>query len=490
MRNKFVYIAASTLLALSSCKSYLSEEPKKQTSIQNVEQLEALINNPNTRETNITAGYSTDDTEIPAETYKTNVSRFTIDYLYYYTFETKIIEGLASDGLWSGEYSKIFTANLVLFYLDKVTGDAATKAALKADAHFLRGYSYWVLANHYCEPYKPGVNDNAPGIPLKKTTSYEEPLERATLKETYDAIMADMEEAKKTPFDDVRDRLRWRVSKKAVNAFLSRYYLFLGDYDKAIENADAALESNTAKLVDFRTIVAGTPATYTNPSVTLNYSELNNWGTSKYYYWEEQYFTRYAYIATQWWVPSQSLMDLYDQDNDLRFKWFFIANGGRRFSVVTPATYRYTLLDDGRSVFTGPTRAEVLLNKAEALARKSAQNINAAMAAINALRSMRLETPQNLTAANQDDAIKKVLEERRRELPFAMRWYDIRRFSINDYAADDVTVTRDFFQVNAGSIDINTPKTYTLPVGSKRYALPINGIEIDASRGQIKQNEY
>lgn len=71
-----------------------------------------------------------------------------------------------------------------------------------------------------------------------------------------------------------------------------------------------------------------------------------------------------------------------------------------------------------------------------------------------------------------------------------MRWYDIRRFSINDYAADDVTVTRDFFQVNAGSIDINTPKTYTLPVGSKRYALPINGIEIDASRGQIKQNEY
>jgi len=31
------------------------------------------------------------------------------------------------------------------------------------------------------------------------------------------------------------------------------------------------------------------------------------------------------------------------------------------------------------------------------------------------------------------------------------------------------------------------PKTYTLPVGSKRYAVPINGVELDASKGQMNK---
>src|SRR5690606_20820324 len=120
-----------------------------------------------------------------------------------YTFETDIIEGLASDALWAGEYSKIFKANLILYYLDKVSGDAARKAQLKADAHFLRAYSYWVLANYYCLPYQPGVNDQALGLPLKKTTDYSESLVRASLKETYDFIMEDVAAAQATTTDDV-----------------------------------------------------------------------------------------------------------------------------------------------------------------------------------------------------------------------------------------------------------------------------------------------
>lgn len=478
------------LLSLTSCKKYLGEEPKKQTSIQNLNQLEALLNNPVTRESNTSAAYSTDDCEIPADLYKNNVSRFTIDYMYYYTFETEIITGLAADGLWADEYSKIFKANLVLANVDEVTGDPAAKAITKADAHFLRAYSYWVLANNYCQPYQPGVNDKEQGLPLKKTTLYEESLVRATLKETYDFILADIAEAQKTAIDDVQDKLRWRLSKKAISAFLSRYYLFLGDYDKCLEHTNDALGSTNAKLVDFKTILAGNSNSYTNPVAKLEYSELNDWGTSKYYYWKEQYYTRYAYVATQWFLPSSSLIALYDQTNDLRYKWFMIPNGGRRFSVVTPPAYRYTMFDDGRSLVAGPTVAEMLLNKAEALIRKSEGNIVAALEAVNMLREKRLTNIDPLVATTAADALKKILEERRREIPFAMRWYDIRRFSVNTDPSDDVTVTRNFFQVNLGAIDVNTPKTYTLPVGSRRYAVPINGVEIAASKDQIEQNKY
>lgn len=132
------------------------------------------------------------------------------------------------------------------------------------------------------------------------------------------------------------------------------------------------------------------------------------------------------------------------------------------------------------------TFSEVLLNKAEVLARKG--DFGGAMTVVNILRQKRMSTYIALTATDKDDAIKKVLEERRREMPFAMRWYDIRRFSVNEYPADDVTVTRDFFDVSISGVNVNAPKTYTL--SAKGLLVPINGVEMDASKGQIVQNPY
>lgn len=163
-----------------------------------------------------------------------------------------------------------------------------------------------------------------------------------------------------------------------------------------------------------------------------------------------------------------------------------IPEGNRRFSVISPSAFRYTVFSDGKYLPEGPTVAEVLLNKAEALARKG--DAPGAIAATNLLRAKRMSTYIALGATGTDDAIKKVLEERRRELPFAMRWYDIRRFSVNNYAADDITVTREFFNVSVGATDVSSPKTYTLD--NKRLLVPINGVEIDASKGQIEQNSY
>lgn len=474
---------------LSSCEKYLSEEPKKQVTIQNAEQLDALMNNVNRYETNYAAGYATDDTEIPKDIFAANTTRFTLAYMFYYVLDPEAMATAATDALWNAEYTKILQANLVLFNLDKITGTEQEKNILKADALFIRGYSNWLLVNHYAMPWKPGVNDDAQGIPLKKSIDYAESLERATLKQTYDAILEDITTAASlTPNDDVQDRLRWRVSRKAISAFLSRYYLFLGDYDKTIQYADEALGSSTAKLYDYKTIIAGNSASFTNPVATLTYSELNDWAASKFLFWSEFYYTRYSYIATQWYVPSAGLRSLYDQGNDLRFKWFFIPNGGRRMSVVDANSWRYTVFNDGRYLPSGPTIAEVLLNKAEAMARTD--KWSTALTPVNTLREKRMTTPDPLAASSQDDAIAKVLQERRRELPFAYRFLDIRRFSANNYPADDVTVTRDFWQVNQGGVDVTTPRTYTLEPGSPRYALPITTVEINNSQGALKQNPY
>ncbi|RZM04945.1 MAG: RagB/SusD family nutrient uptake outer membrane protein, partial [Pedobacter sp.] len=194
------------------------------------------------------------------------------------------------------------------------------------------------------------------------------------------------------------------------------------------------------------------------------------------------------WITTQWTIPSTNLLSMYDQSNDLRFLLLMIPNGGRRFNVINPATYRYTYFDDGGFLPSGPTIAEVLLNKAEALARKG--ETVSALDAVNTLRAKRLKTYVALTANNPANALTQILQERRRELPFSYRWGDIRRFGVNETTSDDVTVTHTFYKMGVGSVDLNTIQTYTLPVKSLRYAVPINGVEITASQGQIEQNNY
>ncbi|SMD07476.1 RagB/SusD family nutrient uptake outer membrane protein [Pedobacter nyackensis] len=475
------------LILFAGCKKYLSEEPKKQASIKTVDQLEALVDNA-TDFSNIasqTAAYSTDDTEIPKALYQNNSTAFTIDNLQYYVNSVDGVVAAATDALWSGEFKKIFTANLILENIDQVTGDDVRRQRVKADAYFIRAYSYWVLANYYCAPYS-AANLNALGLPLKKTVNYTESLKRATLQETYDFILSDIAEAQKVTNDDVESLRPWRVSKKAIAAFLSRVYLFRGEYDQSLAQAEIALTTATAKLVDYNTLVPGIPVSYANPAATLKYVEQNDWAASKFLYWSEFYYTRYAYTGAQWFVPSNGLLALYDTQNDLRYKSFMIPNGGRRFSVVTPSAFRYTVFNDGRYIPEGPSFGEVLLNKAEVLARKG--DASGAMNTVNILRQKRMSTYTALTAIDKDDAIKKVLEERRREMPFALRWYDIRRFSVNDYPADNVTVVRDFFEVNLTGVNMNAPKTYTL--SANRLLVPINGVEMDASKGQIAQNPY
>jgi starch-binding outer membrane protein, SusD/RagB family len=484
------------ILSFSGCEKFLEEEPTKQSTIKTADQLEALINNATffaydgNNGTNGSAGYSTDDTEVPLDAYAANpAGKWTIDNLYYYTFKTDEIIGLASDPIWNGEYKKIFTANLILSNVDKVTGDDNLKSELRADAYFIRAYSYWVLVNHFCLPYTTAVkNEPGLGLPLKHTTDYEEPFDRATLQETYDLILADLTEAKKTTKDDVDPTKPWRVNKKSVEAMLSRYYLFLGNYDESLLHTNNALASVNVSLFDYHTIVAGTPQNYTSPVATIVNSEFYDYPAAKYLFWKEFYCPRFSYQSGQWLIPSTALRNLYDQTNDLRFKWLMLPNSNRRFSITSHNLYRYAFFFDGRYIPTGPSVQEMLLNKAEILARKN--DIPGAMAAVNLIRAKRLNVAAPLSATTQAEAIAKVLEERRRELPFSFRWYDIRRFSVNDYPADDVTVTHTFYKVNVGSVDLTSTQTYTLAPGSKRYAVPINGVEIMASKNEIKQNQY
>jgi hypothetical protein len=511
---KYYLSVAVLLLIATGCNDFLSGLPQKSQNspVERVDQLEALMNNPTWRAMYYVAAYSTDDAEFSKALLTAEGKSWSGNTLFYYTVDVQTIPNLTTAGgdpYWADAYANIFKANLTIEHAGKVSGDEASRKRLKAEAHFVRAYYMWEMANTYCLPYAE-ENMDEPGLPRRFSTDMEENYAQMTLKETYAAIDEDIEQALLIDVDGTRQA--WRGSKGAVYAFLSRYYLNRGEYDKVIEYADLALDprymGNTS-LYDYNDFVAGRSLNYTNPTVSVRTCESSDLsiGGNGLVEWQEFYYMRWIYNPYSMFMPSQALINLFGdpadytdanelkeaRERDLRFYWFFNEHGNRALSIKEPMVYRYNRAYRGGAVPLGVSVQEVMLNKAEAMVRQGG-DYNSAMSIINELRLKRCRagaTGINLTATDRAEALRKILEERRRELPFSHRWWDIRRFAYNETPEDDVTVVRDCFELlTTGNIDPAKPKSYTLEVKSRRYALPFNNIDVLSSNGRLKQHTY
>lgn len=505
-RKLGIALLIACLPVLFSCEKFLSEKPSKSSSlvVTTAGQLNALLNEYNNfyRENNLTAILSTDDYGLSVDLYNARPGNFGLPLVQYVTWD---IENLPDErynrSFWAGEYEKIFNANMVLANVDKVSGTEEDKEILKADAHLIRAYSYFQLANTYCLPYTE-ANANAQGLPIKKTVSFEEPVARAPLSAVYAQIEADLAEAMKTTVPLVQNGIarHWRANTAAVNGFAARYYLQRNDYTKALEYAEKALNEYN-QLVDYNTemhygrdqqitIDAGTPE---EESVIIKYpyTHDNQSDMTDMIGWKEFLYFRMAYFPYWWYVPSQQLLSLYDTDNDLRYKYHVVENYSYDRGMSKPSySYPGYIFFFKDRIPSGPTTAEMYLIKAECLARGG--KVGEAMDAANRLHVKRMKTGSPmLVAANKDEAIKVVLEERRREMPFTLRWFDLRRFNNNDYPADDVVLTRTFYPYTGANVTTDAaPIEYRLEKNSTRYAMPLPITEMISSQGVIEQNTY
>jgi len=506
MKNKYIINSYIVLLlalpALTSCKKYLEEKPTKGTGviITSTSDLNALLNNYSRfySENNRTALYSSDDFGLTKGLYDPAPSRFPLEAVRFMTWDVISIPGDFAETFWSNEYSKIYTANLVLNNVDNVSGTAQEKADLKADAHFIRAYSYFQLANTYCLPYND-ANKNEPGLPVKLLPNYEEPLVRQSLEASYGQIEADLTEALKTNVPLVQNGIarHWRASTAGVKGFAARFYLNKNDYTQALKFSNESLTEYN-KLVNYNADMRfGNSSTFTvsgQPvTVKFPYTHDKSGDFSDMLGWKEFLYFRmvtYTNAGLNWYLPSQSLVNLYDTTNDLRYKYHMV-KGYSYYKGITSYSYPgYIFFFDDR-IPSGPTVAEMYLIKAEALARTN--DVAGAMAAINTLHRTRTVTASpDLIAATQDQAIAVILQERRREIPFSQRWFDIRRLNNNNYANDDIpAINRNFYPYNVSAVSTTQPtQLYTLPANSRRFAQPIPQSDITNSNGAIIQNTY
>lgn len=518
MKLKTIAIAvlSVSVLFLNGCNKvddFLGAEPSKNSNktIETAEQLDGILANYSKfYEDNTDMVWACDDFG-----FLESVQRY-----YSSGYGTaQLINGLWADdntvdaryNTWMKEYPRVYFANLVLNYIDQVSGDEAYKANLKAEAHFVRAYCMFQLALAHTL-YYDGSNGDELGLTLKSSISFEESAARASLKETWDFIDADVQESLKiTKKYKNSDGMRqtWRGTTASVNAFAARYYLYRGDYTKAKDYAEKAL-TEYGDLLDFNTemyfdesqsepyvINAGTPKEET---IVIKFPWTKPQGNiaKNVIEWKEMLYARTGYNGYWWFIPSEDLMNVFkkdapngDPDNDLRYHYFMHLDFGVRFAEKT---------DNGRipgycqffyqGIVSGPSTAEMNLIIAECLAREG--NASGAMTYVNKLRKTRIATAayKDLTASSADDAVKKVLDERRREMPFVIRWYDLKRLNALD-PANKVTVVRKFYKYTTTSVLMNDGLVeYKLEPNSRHYALPINNDEINNSDGVLQQNTY
>lgn len=522
-----LFVACALLPIATACSDFLDEVPSKGDNevLNRGDQIKRLFANSEDYLTPIDfIAASTDDYGLTINIFD-QLGYLDVPSISGMTWAMDGLDPFMSDALWAKQYNKVFKANTVLNNIDNVEDlTAEEEAEYIAHAHFVRGLAMWELVNVYCQPYAE-ENLNTLGLPLKQSTHADESMTRASLKDTYTFIETDLLEALKSPRTDLKEGESWLVSQPAANAILARFYLFTGNYQKAEQYADAALKSNTATLINYNNLTTydilqggwgalniedGEDEDWNDddfcnddfpeePSA-LTYCETYKYGVDQLLSYQELYYPQfYSISATVNLLASSNLTSLYDKENDLRFVNLFVENGLEDYWVYgfneDCIYHQFTMRDKwGQSldVFlsASPTVAEMYLIKAEVLARSG--NWSEALNVLQQLRSTRFAEGADfsISAANQQEALKAVLDERRREMPFVMRWYDIRRYAYNETTEDDVELTRHFYAAEGGVVNMEIEKDYVLPVKSKRYAQPILTLEIQRSQGEILQNNY
>jgi hypothetical protein len=148
---------------------------------------------------------------------------------------------------WTAGYNTINICNNILNAIDKV--NTADQDRVKGEALFLRGLTYFEMAELFAKPYSDGNASSNLGLQLITTPtsggiSDANYVPRSTLQETYNLILSDLTEAKGLLPDD-NDVY---ANSFTASAVLSRVYLQMGDYANARDEANNVITNSSYSL--------------------------------------------------------------------------------------------------------------------------------------------------------------------------------------------------------------------------------------------------
>ncbi|MBV8324738.1 RagB/SusD family nutrient uptake outer membrane protein [Chryseobacterium sp.] len=448
---KYLSLAVITSWLFTSCESELETAPTNQANdvevFKTAESAETVINgawakfnDDGTTYANI--GYST--VLRASDAMGSDVAILTNKYGFAAAYNfTEMVNSTAGRPafIWSMLYSTINNMNNVIARIDGTEGSQEKKNQVKGQARALRAFCYLNIASFYQFSYFKDKNALTAPIYTEPSTITSVPKKRASLEEIYTLIKSDLSDADKLLKDYSRNN-KDKINRAVVNGILARVYLNTGEWTKASASAKIAREGYPLM----------TPEKYKD-----GFNDINNgewiWGHGQT---QEQSGASYAFhyldVSSSGSYYYSFMADPYFKDlfdtNDIRYQLFSWDGLKGREGLLRYAKFKFKTGLIADIVYM--RAAEMYLIEAEAEARNG--NVSQAVTVLNQLKTARKANVYSGSLA-QDNVIKEVLTERRKEL-FG------EGFSLSDIIRTQGTVVRKRFADASGQpvkVQITTP---------------------------------
>lgn len=221
------------------CNDYLDQVPDNRTELSDVEAVKEMLVSayPNYSYFWFTDVMSDNATDVAGTTTETKTNREA-----YYWQNVSSDSQDSPNGYWTQCYNAIAAANHALRAI-KESGDGLEYQPYKGEALICRAYAHFMLVNLFAEHYDPSTAATALGVPYvtEPETVVFGDYSRQTVQEVYDAIEKDFLAGYPLLRNDAFAKLKWHFNKAAAETFISRFYLYKGDWINVEKYASKAL---------------------------------------------------------------------------------------------------------------------------------------------------------------------------------------------------------------------------------------------------------
>ncbi|WP_419869971.1 RagB/SusD family nutrient uptake outer membrane protein [Chryseobacterium sp. CT-SW4] len=403
--------------------------------------------------------------------------RFTNKSAYEWTYTPQTG---AVTALYSSAYFVISRANVVLDNLSKVPYTDYMKN-IEAEAKAIRAIAHFDLVRAYAEiPTQSSNASSSLGIAYVTTFDTNiKPSRDATVEITYNKIIKDLEEALANINSDNGSIAR--LNKTSILGFLSRVYLYKGDYEKAIEYGEQCITASSS---------VGTRDNFVNiwrdASQDGELFIIPNANVS-----DDDVRVGVAYNQTL----SNGIQSEYNVNYDLFTKLGSTDIRKEAYTLTSnfgTTAYNHVIKHRTRASSTSLNvvnikllrTAEVYLNVAEAYMKSSSANPTRALALLNILRAQRYSS---YTAGTESgtDLLNAIYNERRLELAFENdRFWTLKRLGQSIVRSDYGS------KADGTGTDAPTGALKTLPAGNFRFVLPIPQDAINLNPNMVQNPGY
>lgn len=342
--------------------------------------------------------------------------------------------------IWGPLYNRIYSTNVIINGVMKVQdGAEVEKKKVMGEALVMRANLYMDLLTVFAKAYNPSTAATDPGMPMPTNTDITgKAPARLSVQATLEAMTSDVKNAiEMLPLININ---RYRVTKFSAYGLLSRIYLYRADFENAKKYTDLALEA---------------------PHRLLDYNEYNSYTEVPVYDFNPEIL---------WQRMELDALDPIDRLYTEDLKNYFSIDDIRLKLLTTVSNYGVIRAGFKGFYNFGITFPEMYLTKAELLAREG--KFNEAMDVLNLLRKHRIkkDTYKDQSASSAEDALIKVLAERRRELAFSgTRWFDMKRLDKEGRMPEVKRLNKETQAVEA-SLPPHSPKyTFEIPIRVQKF---------------------